>query len=389
VVLNTPKAPDPFAVKFYTEEGNWDMVGNNTPVFFIRDPIKFPDFVHTQKRNPKTNLKDATAVWDFASLVPESVHQFTILMSSRGTPNGYRFLNGYGSHTYKWVNEEGDVYYVKFHFKTKQGIKNLTSEEAFSLKAADPDFSQTDLFYSIENGNFPEWHFKVQIMPEKDAENYKWNILDVTKIWSHQDYPLIDVGTLTLNRNPDNYHSDVEQSAFAPSNTVPGIEPSADRLLQGRLFSYPDTQRHRLGGNYDQIPVNCPYRTKCVNTHRDGLTYFGNQGDNLNYEPNSFGQNKPNQNFKSVDNSQYPMKGLAARYKVNHPNSDFEQTGLLYTKVFDDKEKEDLINTMVDAMKGVPKEIQERQCRIFYKCSPDYGQRVAQGLGVATNKLKL
>lgn len=192
---DTERDPRGFAIKFYTEEGNWDMVGNNTPVFFIRDAIKFPDFVHTQKRNPKTNLKDATATWDFASLHPESVHQFTILMSSRGTPSGYRCMNGYASHTFKWVNKEGEVHYVKFHFKTKQGIKNMTSDEAFAFKSVDPDFSQTDLFYSIENGNFPEWTFKVQIMPEKDAENYKWNILDVTKVWPHSDYPLLDVGT--------------------------------------------------------------------------------------------------------------------------------------------------------------------------------------------------
>jgi len=306
---DTERDPRGFSVKFYTEEGNWDMVGNNTPVFFIRDPIKFPDFIHTQKRDPQTNMKDATMVFDFASLVPESNHQFTILFSERGTPIGYRCMNGYGSHTFKWVNAKGEVFYVKWHFKTDQGIKNFTGPEADAMKSKDMEFSQRDLYENIAKGNFPSWKFSVQIMPEADAATYRWNVFDITKVWPQGDYPLIPVGTMTLNRNPANYHAEIEQVAFAPAHLVPGIEPSADKMLQGRLFSYPDSQRHRLGGNYDQIPVNCPYRVKKIeNSQRDGLTFNGNRGSARNYEPNSFGENQQT-NDKSHENTAYSLRG--------------------------------------------------------------------------------
>jgi len=380
--------PRGFALKFYTEEGNWDMVGNNTPVFFIRDPIKFPDFIHTQKRNPQTNMKDASMVFDFASLVPESNHQFTILFSDRGTPIGYRSMNGYGSHTFKWVNAANEVHYVKFHFKSMQGIKTFTDKEAGDMKSVNMEFSQQDLFENIAKGNFPKWRFCVQVMPEADAEKYKWNILDITKVWPHSDYPLNEVGILTLNRNPANYHAEVEQVAYAPSHIVPGIEPSADKMLQGRLFSYPDTQRHRLGGNYDQIPINCPFRTRVENTQRDGVTFNANRGSAKNYEPNSYGQNQATGN-KAHEQTAWPLRGLAQRYKPSHPNDDFSQAGTLFSKVLTDQGRSNLVSNLSGAMSGIPLEIKERQLRIWYKCNPQYGERVGQALKVPVNRFKL
>ena len=294
---DTDRDPRGFAVKFYTEEGNFDMVGNNTPVFFIRDPMKFPDFIHSQKKTAQTNLRDPNAMWDFWSLVPESIHQITILFSDRGTPDGYRHMNGYSSHTYKWINAAGETHYIKLHFKTEQGIKNFTADEAAELAKKDPDYATRDLFDQIEKGNHPSWRVCVQVMPAADAAKYKWNIFDVTKIWPQSDYPLIQFGRMTLNRNPQNYFAEVEQSAFAPTHTVPGIEPSEDKMLQGRLFSYPDTHRHRLGANYTQIPINCPYRARTHHYQRDGpMTVNGNHGPGPNYEPNSF--NGPKEEVK-------------------------------------------------------------------------------------------
>jgi catalase len=276
---DTNRDPRGFAIKFYTEDGNWDMTGNNTPVFFIRDPMKFPDFIHTQKRNPQTNLPDHTAAWDFWSLVPESTHQVSILFSDRGTPDGFRHMHGYSSHTFRWVNKEGAAHWVKLHFRTKQGIKNLTREQADALKGPEPDYAVKDLFNHIEGGKTAEWTLFIQAMPEQDAFKYKVNIFDVTKTMSQKDYPLIPVGDMILNKNVTNYFAEVEQAAFSPGHLVPGMEPSPDKMLQGRLFSYPDTHRHRLGANYDQIPINCPYRANVHNGERDGpMCVNGNQG---------------------------------------------------------------------------------------------------------------
>lgn len=355
---DTERDPRGFAIKFYTQEGNYDMVGNNTPVFFIRDPMMFPDFVHTQKRDPRTNLKDPNIVWDFWSLVPESLHQVTVLFSDRGTPDGYRFMNGYSSHTFKWINQEGEVFYVKLHFKSNQGIKNMTGKQAAEMKSKDPDYATRDLQEAIDRGDYPSWTANVQIMPEKEAETYRWNVFDITKVWPHKDYPLIPFGKLTLNRVPDNYFADVEQSAFAPTNVVPGIEPSEDRLLQGRLFSYPDTHRHRLGGNHDQIPINCPYRARTVTTARDGyMCVNGNQGSRHNYYPNSSGsyQTCP----KSVE-CKKTYSGIADRVVVKASDDDYVQAGELYRKVFDDEQRDHLIENIVGAMKGVKPEIQKR-----------------------------
>ena len=256
------------------------MVGNNTPVFFIRDAIKFPDFIHTQKRDPRTNLPYGTAAWDFWSLTPESTHQVTILMSDRGTPDGFRHMNGYSSHTFRWTNKNGEAYWVKLHFKTKSGIKNFTWDEA-AQRYSDPDYATRDLVEHIDQGKTAEWDLYIQAIPEMDGYKYRWNIFDVTKVVPHGDYPLIPVGTLVLNKNVTNYFQETEQSAFTPSNLVPGMQPSMDKMLQGRLFSYPDTHRHRLGGNYEQIPINCPYRAKVHNNHRDGFMRVDGNGGNF------------------------------------------------------------------------------------------------------------
>jgi catalase len=384
---DTERDPRGFAIKFYTEEGNWDMVGNNTPIFFIRDPSKFPDFIHTQKRNPQTNCKDPNAFWDFLSLVPESVHQVTILFSDRGTPDGYRHMNGYGSHTFKWVNDKGEAFLVKFHFKTDAGIKNFTASEADALKASDADYATRDLFNHIASGKSATWTMKVQVMPEADALKYKWNVFDVTKVWPHSDYPLIEVGKMVLNRNHDNYFADVEQSAFSPAHLVPGIEPSMDRMLQGRLFSYADTHRHRLGGNYQQIPINCPYRTRVVNGQRDGfMNVNGNQGSRLNYEPNSFSAYREEKQHAIAP---YKVTGLVQRYTPRHPNDDFAQPGALFRKVMKETDREHLIGNIVGHLKNAARDIQEREVKVFYKCDPEYGTRVAQGLGFPVQKSKL
>lgn len=257
------------------------MTGNNTPVFFIRDPIKFPDFIHTQKKDPRTNLKNPTAVWDFWGLSPQSTHQVSILFGDRGTPDGYRQMNGYSSHTFRWVNKQGEAFWVKLHFKTLSGIKNLTAKQADDLKV-DPDYATRDLVNHLDAGKTAEWELKIQVIPEKDGFNYKWNIFDVTKVVPQGDYPLIPVGKLVLNRNPENYFAETEQSAFSPGHLVPGMEPSIDKMLQGRLFSYPDTHRHRLGANYEQIPINCPYRATVVNGQRDGPMRVNKNGGIFN-----------------------------------------------------------------------------------------------------------
>jgi catalase len=347
---DTERDPRGFAIKFFTEEGNWDMVGNNTPVFFIRDAMKFPDFIHTQKKHPQTNLRNADMVWDFLSLHPESCHQVTILFSDRGIPDGYRQMNGYSGHTFKWVNKDGEVFYVKWHFKTVTGIKNLHPDEATRLAGVDPDYSTRDLFEHIDKGNTAEWTFFAQIMPEKEAANYKWNILDMTKIWPHSDYPLIKVGRVVLNRNPENYFAETEQSAFNPSHVVPGIEISNDKMLQGRLFSYPDTHRHRLGVNYQQIPINCPYRARVMNHQRDGpATVNGNGGSLPNYEPNSFAGPVDNKKFTIAPSH---ASGQFVRQPTAHKNDDYYQGGQLYSKVMNADQKTLLINNLTGAMKG-------------------------------------
>ena len=382
---DTDRDPRGFALKFYTEEGNWDMTGNNTPVFFIRDPQKFPDFIHTQKRNPRTNLKDPDAVWDFASLVPESIHQFSILFSNRGTPNGYRHVNGYSSHTLKLVNDKGVGHWVKFHFKTDQKIKNFTGEEATKLAGTSPDYATQDLFESIEKGQFPSWTVKIQVMPLDKATSYRWNIFDVTKVWPQADYPLIEIGKLVLNRNPENYFAETEQAAFSPSHMVPGIEPSLDKMLQGRLFSYPDTHRHRLGANYLQIPINQPYCAKVSHHQRDGpVTVNGNFGSAPNYEPNSFGG--PHQAGRSASLTPYAVSGNVDRHAVGIKDDDFVQAGNLY-RLLSAEEKTHLVNNIAGAIRGAKKHIQEREIAHLKKADPEYGARVEKAVLLTSQRI--
>jgi catalase len=370
--------PRGFALKFYTEEGNYDLVGNNTPVFFIRDPLKFSDFIHTQKRNPATNLKDPDMFWDFLSLTPESIHQVTVLFSDRGTPKTYRHMNGFSSHTYKWYNAKGESFWVKYHFKTEQGIQNLTRQEAEVMKGKDPDHATRDLSESIKRGEHPSWKLEMQIMTPEQATKYRFDPFDITKVWPHADFPPIVIGRLVLNKNPENYFAEVEQSAFSPGNFVPGIAASPDKMLQGRLFSYHDTHRHRLGPNYHLLPVNAPKACQVDNFQRDGAMRFdGNFGGNPNYYPNSFGGPEPK---LEMSDPQFDVSGKAGRQKYDHPNDDFVQAGALYKKVMTDADRDHLVGNIVDHLGGAQKRIQYRQCAIFHKADEDYGRRVAAGL---------
>lgn len=382
---DTARDPRGFALKFYTEEGNWDMTGNNTPVFFIRDPIKFPDFIHTQKRNARTNLKDADAVWDFASLAPESIHQFSVLFSNRGTPDGFRHLNGYSSHALKVVNAQGVPHLVQWHFKTNQKIKNLSDAQAGKIAGDDADYATRDLFDSIERGDFPSWNVFVQVMTMEQVATYRWNPYDVTKVWPHKDFPLRPVGRLTLNRNPENYFAEVEQAAFSPSHMVPGIEPSLDKMLQGRLFSYPDTHRHRLGVNYTSIPINTPFAARVANYQRDGAAVVnGNGGSGPNYEPNSAGGPVQAGAYAAVH--KFPVQGVAERAIVPITDDDFAQAGNLY-RLLSASEKTDLVNNIVGSMSGAKKHIQQRQVAHFKRADPEYGARIEAGLLKQSTKL--
>jgi catalase len=372
--------PRGFAVKFYTEEGNYDFVGNNTPVFFIRDPLKFPDFIHTQKRHPATNLPDADMFWDFLSLTPESIHQVTILFSDRGTPATFRNMNGYSSHTYKWYNDKGEYFWVQYHFKTDQGIKNLTREEATRLCGEDPNHTTRDLYEAIARRDYPSWTLEMQILTPEQAKDFKWDIFDITKVWPHGEVPPIKIGKLVLNRNPENYFAEVEQAAFCPGNVVPGIAISPDKMLQARVLSYHDTHIHRLGPNYHLIPVNAPKCAPEKNYQRDGfMRVDGNSGGGPNYWPNSFGGPAPD---PTKGEPPFEISGLAGRYPFKFPNDDFVQPGNLYRKVMTDQDRANLIGNIVAHLGNALKRIQYRQTALFFKADPDYGRRVAQGLGL-------
>ncbi|UXN05544.1 catalase [Bartonella sp. HY761] len=373
-----------FSLKFYTDEGNWDLVGNNTPVFFVRDAYKFPDFIHTQKRHPRTHMRSNTAMWDFWSLSPESLHQVTILMSDRGLPVAPMYMNGYGSHTYSLWNDQGERFWVKFHFKTMQGHRHYTNDEAKIVVGENRESYQEELFGTIERGEFPRWKLQVQIMPEEDAEKTSYNPFDLTKVWPHSEYPPIDLGIMELNRNADNYFAQIEQAAFSPSNIVPGISFSPDKMLQARIFSYADAHRHRLGGNYEHIPVNkpvCPVH----HYHRDGQmnTVGGIQSGNPDayYEPNSF--NGP---FEDKSALEPPLKisGDAARYDHREGNNDYVQVTALFN-IFDEGEKARLFNNYADAMKGVPDYIIERQLGHLAKVHTDFEQGVRSALKAKYN----
>ncbi len=370
-----------FALKFYTEEGNWDMVGNNTPVFFIRDAIKFPDFIHTQKRDPQTNAKRDFAQWDFWSQVPEALHQVTILFSDRGIPQGIPYMNGYGSHTYSFINSKNERFWVKFHFKTQQGIRCMLTAEADRLVAENPDYHTVQLFEAIKRGEYPRWTFYVQVMPEKEAKTYRWNPFDLTKVWPHADYPLIEVGVMELNRNPVNYFAEVEQSAFSPANVVPGISFSPCKMLQARIFSYADAHRYRLGVNFECLPINAPHATTVQNTYqRDGFMRFDeNGGPDPNYEPNSLGGPVADAAY-----SEPPLKisGDADRYEQKRGvDDDYIQPGNLYRLMSPQQQKE-LAENISSSLKKVPKDLQKKMVDHFSKADPAYGNSVAKALGL-------
>ena len=383
---DTERDPRGFALKFYTEDGNWDLVGNNTPVFFIKDPKKFSDFIHTQKRDPRTNCKSPTMMWDYWSLNPESLHQVMILMSDRGTPVGYRHMNGYGSHTFSLINADNERVWVKFHFKTLSFIKNFTNDEAADWKRKDPDFAQRDLVEAIERKDFPRWAMKIQVMTADEAANLPFNPFDLTKVWPHADFPLIDVGTLELNQIPRNYFADVEQSAFAPAHVIDGISYSPDKMLQGRLLSYPDAHRYRLGANYEQIPVNrCPYMVS--NHQRDGqMRVDGNGEDAPNYFPNSFEDIAVDAMYKEPE---MPLDSLVADWYDRNGKDDndhYSQPGLLFNKAMNDYDRHNLVSNIVGAMSGIagPKRdlIINRQLCHFFRADANLGMAIAKGLEV-------
>jgi len=327
--------------------------------------------------------------WDFISSSPETTHQVTYLFGNRGTPDGYRKMNGYGSHTYKWVNAKGDDFFVKFHFITQEGVHNLKAEKAALLAGQDPDYATRDLFNHIASGKEAVWKFCVQVMPSADADNYRFDILDVTKVWPHSDYPLIEVGKMVLNRNPTNYFAETEQSAFCPANMVPGIEASNDKMLQGRIFSYTDTHRHRLGANFMKLPINCPYMARVANYQRDGpATVDGNGGSEVNYEPNSV-SGTPKE-CPAAKEKPYAVTGNVGRYAYTHKNTNFEQPGVLFRKVMDDENKRDIIANIAGHVKNVSrKELAEKAVLNFYRSDPEYGSKIAQGAGVAVHTAKL
>jgi len=368
-----------FAIKFYTEEGNWDLVGNNTPVFFLRDPLKFPDLNHVVKRDPRTNLRSPHNNWDFWTLLPEALHQVTITMSDRGIPYSYRHMNGYGSHTYSMINAKNERTWVKFHLKTQQGIKCLTDEEAEAIIAKDRESNQRDLYESIEKGDFPRWTMYIQVMTEEEAAKCPFNPFDLTKVWAHGDYPLIEVGVYELNRNPENYFAEVEQSAFNPANIVPGIGFSPDKMLQGRLFSYGDAQRYRLGVNHHLIPVNrarCPFHSY----HRDGaMRVDDNYGSTLGYEPNSYGE------WQEQPESAEPPLGLegAADHWSHREDDDdyYSQPGALF-RLMSAEEQQRLFGNTARAMGDAPREIKIRHIGNCLKADPAYGKGVAEALDI-------
>jgi catalase len=367
-----------FALKFYTREGNWDLVGNNTPVFFIRDAYKFPDFIHTQKRHPHSNLRSNTAAWDFWSLSPESLHQVTILMSDRGLPKSYRHVNGYGSHTYSLINAQGERFWVKFHFKTLQGIETITNKEAEAIVAKDRESNQRDLFENIQAGNFPKWSFEIQIMTNDEAKECSFNPFDLTKVWPHKDYPMIKVGEMTLTENPKNYFNEIEQASFSPSNVVPGISFSPDKMLQARIFSYPDAHRYRVGTHYEMLPVNRPIVE--VNTyHADGsMNYEIKEPTDAYYEPNSFNGAVEDASFAEPA---FETGDVADRYNHRDGNDDFTQVTALFN-LMSENQKEQLFSNIADAMDGVPANIVNRQLALFEQVHTDYAAGVKKALGI-------
>ncbi|QRK83777.1 catalase [Pseudomonas granadensis] len=381
---DTARDPRGFALRFYTDEGNWDVVGNNTPVFFIRDPLKFPDFIHTQKRDPHSNLKSAQNVWDFWSHSPEALHQITILFSDRGIPDGYRHMHGFGSHTFSLINSQGERHWVKWHYKTRQGIKNLDPAVAAELAGTDPDYAQRDLFNAIAQGDFPQWDVCMQVMTEAQAAAHHDNPFDVTKTWSQREFPLIKVGILELNRNPQNYHAEIEQAALAPSNVVPGVGLSPDRMLQGRVFAYADAQRYRVGTNHQQLPVNAARSP--VNTYqRDGAMASPSYGTGApNYEPNSYsGSPKQDPNYREPA---LMLSGSADRHDHRVDTDYFSYAGALF-RLMSPEQQTLLTTNIAGSMSGVSSDVIDRALMYFYQADPAYGDAIAKLLNVQLNEV--
>jgi catalase len=380
---DTVRDPRGFALKFYTEEGNYDMVGNNTPIFFMRDPQKFQDFIHSQKRLPNTGLRSNNMQWDYWSLSPESVHQVTFLMSDRGTPRTWRNMNGYSSHTYMWINAKGEKVWVKYHFKTEQGIANFTDAEAKAMTAEDPDYHRRDLSEAIQKKQYPTWRLEMQIMPFQEAENYRFNPFDLTKVWPHKDYPPITIGRLVLDRNPENFFAEVEQAAFEPANMVPGIGPSPDKMLLGRLFSYADTHRYRVGTNYLQLPVNAP-KVEVHSYNKDGAMRYRHNDAQPVYAPNSYGGPQADPQHYSDPGWFTSGEIIRSPYTPHAEDNDFVQPGNLYRNVLSETDRQHLVNNIVTHMsQGVERFIQERTVKSYwYPVDPDLGARVARGLGL-------
>jgi catalase len=381
---DTDRDPRGFALKFYTEEGNYDLVGNNTPVFFVRDPSKFQDFIRSQKRMPDTGLRSNNAQWDFWTLSPESLHQVAILMSDRGTPRTWRHMNGYSSHTFMWIEAAGRRVWVKYHFKTEQGIQNFTAAEAKAMRAEDPDYHRRDLHQAIEEKAYPAWRLEMQIMPFEDAATYRFNPFDLTKVWPHADYPPITIGRIVLDRNPDNFFAEIEQAAFSPANMVPGIGPSPDRMLLGRLFSYHDTHLHRIGTNYEQLPVNRP-RSAVHSYNKDGPMRYAHGGRQPVYAPNSYGG-------PHADPTRFADPGwlveageIARSAEVQHKeDDDFVQAGNLYRDVMSATDRDHFVSNIVGHLgDGVERLVQERAVALWRQVDAELGARIAQGLGLA------
>jgi len=383
---DTERDPRGFALRFYTEEGNWDLVGNNTPTFFLKDGIKFPDFIHTQKRDPQTNLKSAQQVWDFWSRAPESLHQVTILFSSRGTPDGYRHMDGFGSHTYSLINEEGRRVWVKWHFKTLQGIKNLSAAEAVRLAGLDPDYAQRDLFNAIATGDYPRWSVEIQVMDDEQRAGWEaktgWDAFDLTKVWPQGDFPRLPVGILELNRNPDNYHADVEQAALSPSNIVPGLGYSPDKMLQARLFAYHDAQLYRVGTNHQHLPVNRP-RCPFHNQQRDGAMAIANGGAAPNYDP--VRADVPAAGGFGHGDAGWQLEGTAGRYDTRALDDHFTQAGNLF-RLLGEEAKRNLVENIAGSLAQADAATQDRQIGHFLKADPAYGQGVAEAIRARANK---
>jgi catalase len=384
---DTVRDPRGFALKFYTDEGNFDMVGNNTPIFFVRDASKFQDFIHSQKRDPVTGLRSNDMQWDFWTLSPESCHQVMILMSERGIPRSWRNMNGFSSHTYSWINVDGEAFWVKYHFKTVQGIENFTEDEGAAMAAQDPDYHRRDLFNSIAAGDAPEWRLEMQIMPLAEAADYRFNPFDLTKVWPHGDYPPIEVGRLVLDRNPENFFAEVEQAGFKPANLVPGTGLSPDKMLMGRIFSYHDTHLHRIGANHEQLPINAP-KVPVNSYNKDGFMTYRHAGDQPVYAPNSHGG--PQADPDRAADIGWPVEaGELGRYayEKHAEDDDFGQAGTMYREVMDDAAREALVGNIVGhASDEVASETQQRVVAYWTSVAADLGARVAAGLGQGNGK---